>query len=90
MICISEWKLFCTWTAANAIIPTVLAFMPLSRAYTTGGNRSGIFCTPSDSPYMPIAPGKLHSKKAKTAEARPAWIIVMLKSIFVDAGPGSA
>jgi hypothetical protein len=72
------------------MIPTVLAFIPLSNAYTIAGNFSGIFCTPRDSAYMPIAPGKLQMRKAKKAGMSPAWIKAMQKSIFVLAGPGSA
>jgi hypothetical protein len=55
-----------------------------------GGSRSGIFCTPRESPYMAMAPGKHQRKKTKMAGMRPAWINAILKSIFVLAGPGSA
>jgi hypothetical protein len=79
-----------TCTAARAMIPTVLAFMPLKKAYTIGGNRSGILCTPRDRPYIPTAPGKLHNRKANTAELRPACIIAIVKTILVEPGPGRA
>jgi hypothetical protein len=72
------------------MIPTVLAFMPLKKAYTIGGSLSGILCTPRDRPYMPIAPGKLHRRKAKRADTTPACIIAIVKSILVEAGPGKA
>jgi hypothetical protein len=77
-------------TAANAMTPTVLAFIPLNNAYTIGGSRSGIFCTPSDSAYMPTAPGNDQSKNANSAAPIPACIIAIQKTIFVDAGPGRA
>lgn len=71
-------------------MPTVLAFIPLKSAYTISGSTSGMFCTPRDKPYMPMAPGKLHMRKAKMAGSRPARIRAMQKSILVLAGPGSA
>jgi hypothetical protein len=39
---------------------------------------------------MPIAPGKLHRRKAKIADTTPACIIAIVKSILVEAGPGKA
>jgi hypothetical protein len=46
--------------------------MPLSSAYTIAGSFSGIFCTPNDNAYMPIAPGMLQMRKAKMAGSSPA------------------
>jgi len=71
-------------------MPTVLAFIPLSNAYTIGGKTVGIFCTPSESPYIATAPGMLQRRNTKMAGRSPAWISAMQKIIFVLAGPGRA
>ena len=46
-------------TPANAMIPTVAALSPESRAYTGFGSVFPTREMPTDRPYIPIAPGKL-------------------------------
>lgn len=46
-------------TAARAMMPTVDAFRPDRRPYTGPGSLVPILPMPSDSKYIPTAPGRL-------------------------------
>lgn len=47
-------------TAAKAMIPTVAALSPDSKAYTGIGSVFPTREMPTDRPYIPTAPGKLY------------------------------
>lgn len=63
-------------TAAKAMRPTVAALSPDNRAYTGMGSVDPTREMPTDRPYIPIAPGKLHinvRKKSKKTFTMTSW-----------------